>query len=339
MGQRIFICLGWNKRLLEVDLETKFIKAFPLSIYSQKAIYIKDSLHLIGRDWNRATNEKHFKNNHYFLYNKKKNTAQNLHTFDGLIYEKKRFLGNMLYLKSRRSVILFDSQKEQIHEFQTWNNQWIKYKMNYHLTKEETVWKREEDKLMTQSGNGCPIHQNEGLFFDYLSNPGLSLKCSVCNDAVVAQLHGLDQKITTTEPHLYGYRQLKSAAIISSENEKHIFILGGLFPSRSSTGSNHKSDMIFVYNVKRKILQKSPIKCPRQCKYKAVMMRNKKRDELMVFGFINQCFESAEYQNIQRLPYYLVRFIAQWISNEWIHLMVVNGHWKIHIDEVLNSTN
>merc|ERR1712228_273724 len=102
-----------------------------------------------------------------------------------------------------------------------------------------------------------------------------------------------------------------------------------------------KPNKIVVYDVKMKTFSASSIDCPFRSAFSAIIVGcDEFRKELMVFGFINQCFDSAEYANIQRLPFYLIQFIALWVSNdEWIHVISRQNvrHWKIHADTILNN--
>lgn len=136
-----------------------------------------------------------------------------------------------------------------------------------------------------------------------------------------------------TKSKIKGNVKLKhNPKLIVTADERYVILLDHL--------SKETSGLVQLYDVENRTLTKSKIELPSSKRFfSAVMMRNEKRDELMAFGFVNHCFVSAEYEDIQKLPFYLIRLIAEWISNEWIHLIYCeeNEHWKIHIDEVLNS--
>ena len=132
------------------------------------------------------------------------------------------------------------------------------------------------------------------------------------------------------------YKAIGDQAIVATINEQHLVALGG---RDDVSGVTHSRGLIRVIDLQNESLSQLKIKCPSSSgDFRAITMRNEKRDELAVFGFVNQCFASSEYQNIQRLPFYLIRLIAEWISNEYIHLIdIENGkHWKIHIDHILD---
>lgn len=133
------------------------------------------------------------------------------------------------------------------------------------------------------------------------------------------------------------YEPISNQAYVSTANEQHIIGLSGVIRVSYPSVCGH---YITMFDVRDKVLKTLKAKCPVTTGLvRAVMMTNEKRDEVMVYGFVNQCFESEEYQNIQRLPKYLIQLISQWISNEYIHLIdqMTGNHWKIHIDEILNQ--
>merc|ERR1712228_387921 len=126
--------------------------------------------------------------------------------------------------------------------------------------------------------------------------------------------------------------------IVSSANEEYIFLFGGYIKFDSYPFMLY-TDTILVYNTKAKTFLKSVMQCPIKSKFRAVLMRNEQRDELIVYAFVNRCFQSAEYENIKRLPKYLIQLICQRMNNEWIHLIdfIGSNHWKINIDEILKT--
>merc|ERR1712087_1040812 len=67
-------------------------------------------------------------------------------------------------------------------------------------------------------------------------------------------------------------------------------------------------------------LKRSSIKCPTvgEC-FAARTGGVDSKDGILVCGFINECFKSKEFENIQLLPDYLINIIAQWYGSEMIH--------------------
>merc|ERR1712130_230157 len=126
----------------------------------------------------------------------------------------------------------------------------------------------------------------------------------------------------------------KNAAIVSTKNEQYAIAFGG---NQGRSNSKVRSDDIFVYNVKNKTLRKSMVICPKKAYYTAAMIRDTYRDELIVFGFVNQCFASQEFENMQQFSSGFMQFLCQWVSNEYIHLIIPYScqHWRISVDLIL----
>ena len=247
--QLIFVCDC--KKLYRFNLKTKSMKilADDFKIGNRpKMVLLDNAIHLIG------DNDKHF------VMDRDCKCLSKVHEFG---IDHRQFFGNLIFLKTERKLILFNGDRTEMHQFETWNNKWSKKKIeiveNYHCKKRKS---------------------------------------------------------------------LQDSAIVCSANEEYIFCFGGC------SLDFYWTDSIFVYDVKRNRLTQSPIRLPFKSFCRAQMIKNERRDYLMVTGFINECFQTAEYQNVQLLPFYLIQFIARWISNEYIHLMdYFDGeHWKIHID-------
>ena len=56
------------------------------------------------------------------------------------------------------------------------------------------------------------------------------------------------------------------------------------------------------------------------------------------------CYNENDFDHLKLLPYYLMKFIARWVSNETVYLMrrksgrykhVSAGMWSIGIDDIL----
>eukprot|EP01084_Bolivina_argentea_P121504 215330_1 len=125
-----------------------------------------------------------------------------------------------------------------------------------------------------------------------------------------------------------------SPPIVGTKNKEYLIFMGGVIDYR------FMSDNIFVFNVKQKQFCYSTIKCPFKGNCVATIMETNYM-ELLTFGFVNQCFQQSEFKDLQRLPYYIKKFMAQWISNEWIYLVETRSgnHWKIHVDTIIQSSD
>merc|ERR1712129_603466 len=85
----------------------------------------------------------------------------------------------------------------------------------------------------------------------------------------------------------------------------------------------HKRHLIRIYDVERKFMRYSSVKCPIVEGHgqlaSAMTMRNEKSDEMIVYGFVRRCF--AEYKDMAMLPKYLTQLLYEWICNDYIHLV------------------
>eukprot|EP01083_Nonionella_stella_P130294 395394_1 len=132
------------------------------------------------------------------------------------------------------------------------------------------------------------------------------------------------------------------SVIVKSNNGQYIIFLGGQLNSLDSTNA------IYVYDVIGKCMSISSVKCPEENKlYKGIIVCNEKADDLLTSGYIKECFNASQFENVQLLPRYIVKLIRQWISNEKVHLFSEtftiysscsgSAHWKIQLDAILES--
>eukprot|EP01084_Bolivina_argentea_P264519 448094_1 len=244
----IYICNSEHE-LLEFNLITMSMKLLMKSMVIRgfiNMICVNGIVHLIGANLNTV--------NKHYIYDKNSNL---LNETNELGVEP---IGHFMYLKSKRTITLFDRVKSEIHEFQLWDNKCIKYK--------------------------C-----ESIPF------------------------------------------LRVASIVATKNEQYFIVLGGF------KGFAELSKCIFLFDVKNKAFLQSSLECPEAGSYNATIMRDDIMDELMVFGYVNQCFATDEFVSVQKLPFYLIKLINRWICNEWIYLVqyISGKHWKIHVDSIIQS--
>ena len=96
-------------------------------------------------------------------------------------------------------------------------------------------------------------------------------------------------------------------------------------------------DLVFgviVHDLKTNTFTNSALECPSEgYGSDAVIMANKRRDELLTCGFIKQSFQ------VVVLPHDLIQLISTWFCNEEVHLFWLNRcrsfHWKLDIDDIL----
>ncbi len=131
-------------------------------------------------------------------------------------------------------------------------------------------------------------------------------------------------------------QKLEHFGLVATKNEQYIIILGG----RTNFGVSSYypySNNIFIYDIRNNIFTKSKVKCPKKAKYHAIILNNSKRDELTCFGFVNKCYKKEQFEGVQLLPQYLIKFISCYFCHEEIYLLAraTGHHWKINIDFIL----
>jgi len=163
-------------------------------------------------------------------------------------------------------------------------------------------------------------------------------------------------------------RAVYRSACTKNITEEYLFIFGGRVPYfpylisvQLGLGShpelndydrNLRQDFIqngvgdtnnmYVINLKTMRFYSCKLKCPPKSKgpMRAICMSNKARDEIMVFGFVNQFIRgNCDNNNLMfnHFPHYLTQIIIRYIWTEDVHIMCGFHHWKINIDEILSS--
>merc|ERR1712228_248791 len=104
---------------------------------------------------------------------------------------------------------------------------------------------------------------------------------------------------------------------VLTSNERYIILLGG---KNDTISEGEEVDNIFVLDMKNEDnskwkLRKSSIKCPNVGDCHAVRTGGvDSKDDILVNGFIKDCFKKEEFENMQLPP-----LIAMWYSAEMIH--------------------
>lgn len=119
-------------------------------------------------------------------------------------------------------------------------------------------------------------------------------------------------------------------------DERYILIL--------NLGNNRSDEIVAVGDLKLKTITRISFRSPIYPIFRAYLLRDQEGDELLTFGFVRRTFKSPGFQNMQRLPHYLIQLIGKWIHNEYLHLMdhqddTTSGeanHSKINVDDILN---
>lgn len=115
--------------------------------------------------------------------------------------------------------------------------------------------------------------------------------------------------------------------ILATGDEQHLILMGNL------------DDPILVLDIETKKVMISDIKPPMRKFHYGESLRNEFREDLLLFGYVNNLWKSEEYSHTPTLPFYLIKLIAQWICLDKIRLSnTFNGsYWEIDVDQVLNQ--
>lgn len=127
--------------------------------------------------------------------------------------------------------------------------------------------------------------------------------------------------------------------------EEFIFICGGYIYSPYNYLLKHSRqtlDSIIIYDINKMELFQSKVKCPFKGPMKAICMRDKIKENLIVFGFINQLFQNHQWNDIIQLPFYLKQFIQSFFIVEYLHILAlsmneqIGKHFKINVDHLFS---
>ena len=139
---------------------------------------------------------------------------------------------------------------------------------------------------------------------------------------------GRENKWTELQRNLDSHQlHLKDSQIVIDREERFAFILGGI---EEDDALDEMTDNISVYNIKHNIFRRSTVKMPSTSWSSAICVNNERYVHLLSFGYC-KCTET------QVMPYCLVQLIANFMSNEEIHVIYHGKHYKIQTDKILNN--
>ena len=85
-------------------------------------------------------------------------------------------------------------------------------------------------------------------------------------------------------------------------------------------------------------IKRSIISCPDVGRCRVVRSGGvDSKDEILVIGFIKQCFKMKEFKHLQVPPVYIMILIANRYSAEMIHWLKDNNHYGIYLKDILLS--
>eukprot|EP01084_Bolivina_argentea_P240260 403688_1 len=101
---------------------------------------------------------------------------------------------------------------------------------------------------------------------------------------------------------------------------------------------NISTSEIHVYDLKRYSKWISNICLPTNVKNCQAMIRsNIGKEEMLTFGYVRDCWNGSEFNNIQYPPLYLVKLIDSFHVIETVHIMTAERHFCINVDHIIAS--
>ena len=140
--------------------------------------------------------------------------------------------------------------------------------------------------------------------------------------------------------------KLKNFGCVTTFNQRYVIIFGGECeePITDQHGvSRRLSDRIYVLDLKLKQFQECTLKCPEVGAFVAVLMSFSEDDNALdlIIGFVRKYLKNQGFE--QRIPMDIVGLISKFCQNEYIYLIekqqIFPKHWKICVDDILNSMN
>ena len=136
--------------------------------------------------------------------------------------------------------------------------------------------------------------------------------------------------------HIKLPESLRKCTCICTIDERYIIIFGGHDSRHVST------DKIFIIDTELLEIKESSIKCPMKGLFHACLVDDKTRSDLIVNGFINECWNEEKFKNNENLRYPsddIIGLIISFHCVQIVHLFerYVIAHWTIHLIDLLMS--
>ena len=134
--------------------------------------------------------------------------------------------------------------------------------------------------------------------------------------------------------NLYG-----SKIVETTTRDYWIFIGGRDF------GSTSVRSLIHVYDIKNKKMNRSNITLPSiintsnipENSIQAIITRNESKENMLLHGFIKQCYKNVSFKNMTKLPLFMIDNILKFCCFERFDLVCLHSHWTIDVDEIING--
>ena len=99
------------------------------------------------------------------------------------------------------------------------------------------------------------------------------------------------------------------------------------------------SNVIWIYSTRNKTFRESNIKYPWVGVCRVFAIHDKRKDEMVVFGYVRREWRLSQIEHHLFPPQYLIRIMGKFYLNEEIHLFKEydpNVHWKIDVFDIIS---
>lgn len=143
--------------------------------------------------------------------------------------------------------------------------------------------------------------------------------------------------------------RIRNFGCVTTYNQRYIILFGGdctdLIPDQHGV-KRIRSDRIYVLDLKLKQFQECTLRCPEVGAFEAVLMSFCEDDNAqdLIIGFVRNYMNRHYKDKLEkRIPMDIVGLIGKFCQNEYIYLIekqqIFPKHWKICVDDILNSMN
>lgn len=147
----------------------------------------------------------------------------------------------------------------------------------------------------------------------------------------------------------YSIPEINNFGYVMTLNQKYLILMGGLLPTNNSLlipGLNMDdiklNNKIFIMDLNKRKWYQCKILTPSYSRsFRAIIMNNDNKQEIIVSGYIRFNLLKNIKNNKLFPPSYIIKLIQTWYKNEYLHLMEYSwhskSHWKIKLDYILNN--
>ena len=123
-------------------------------------------------------------------------------------------------------------------------------------------------------------------------------------------------------------------AMICTNDGRYVMSFGG--SAGPFSDFHRKCDWIIVYDAEQQQSSRSAVRIPTD-NYVAITMMDRKQDNVLVHGFVNQSFKQPDFKDLPPMPLYMTQMMAKWFCREYVHLRSTDNtmNVRINVDNIL----